>query len=257
MNDYQLSNRKMLKDVVVDITSKLGLNVSELSRAIGYGDGYLYHATKESVFNTNGDMRDEKLNSVLMKITSDDILNPVLYEKSRRFKLKGKLAQAALELETTEGEISQLVSGMLKGVKVSAVFLSDKVKISRFSRNGDITIQEFNMLSNLIDKVVRVEKEGKQAMLNRSDIVECKHPPVSTTSTSKVNSKNTHDWLDCDPFSEFSSETISNKHLEKNKEEKKPALLNPDQIAEKLKQQLGYSSALWVDGHLVLSGGAK
>ena len=34
---------------------------------------------------------------------------------------------------------------------------------------------------------------------------------------------------------------------------KKPTLLNKEQIAEKLKQYMGYQSALWVDGHLVLS----
>lgn len=36
-------------------------------------------------------------------------------------------------------------------------------------------------------------------------------------------------------------------------EQKKPILLSKDDIANELKRTLGYNTALWVDGHLVLS----
>ena len=222
--DYQNSNRKKLRDLLSKINSETGLSMSDLSFGIGRQKDHLNHASSENELHRNGDIKESTLEAFVVQLGNKNLIFRLRYKKSRCFKLKQHTASAAKELNISEGEISLLTSSLLVGSKASANYLSNRMTQSYFSRKGDIGNHEFNVLILTIGKVVKQQKNGERFILSKEstttperpvDVISYKREPVSDT--------------------------------------KKPTLLNPEQIAEKLKQQLGYSSALWVDGHLVLS----
>ena len=86
---------------------------------------------------------------------------------------------------------------------------------SQFSLRGDLDANELNTLIRAIDKVVK--KSKPETNYGGFELI-----TQQASSPAPTNNK-------------------------------KPTLLNKEQIAEKLKKYMGYSSALWVDGHLVLS----
>lgn len=222
--DYQDSNRKKLKDALDKIFVEKRLNMRELSLAVGRSEDYFSCATNESVFNSVGDISDKKMGSIMAQLGDKNLIFRLSYEKSRCFKLKQHTASAAKELNISEGEISLLASSLLVGSKASANYLSNRMTQSYFSRKGDIGNHEFNVLILTIGKVVKQQKNGERFVLSKE----------STTTPERP----------VDVIS-YNRELVSDT--------KKPTLLNPEQIAEKLKQYMNYSSALWVDGHLVLS----
>ena len=223
--DYQDSNRKKLKDALDKIFVEKRLNMRELSLAVGRSEDYFSCATNESVFNSVGDISDKKIGSIMAQLGDKNLIFRLSYEKSRCFKLKQHTALAAKELNISEGEISLLVSSSLNGVRASANYLSNKMTQSCFHMRGDIDAGELSLLILTIGKVVTQRKESELStpMSGRKEALEM---PLGSMLVYKRTPKRIV---------------------------KKPTLLNPEQIAEKLKQLMGYSSAMWVDGHLVLS----
>lgn len=263
--DYQNSNRKKLKDALGVIFAEKKLNMRELSLAIGCGEGYLCHVSKECVFNTAGDISDKKLEGIMMQLNNKKLTQDLLYEKSRRFKLKQRVLLAAKELNVSAGDISLLVSNLLKDPKASAHYLSNRMTISCFSRKGDMGVREFNLLLLTIGKAVKLEKDGEQFMISRNSGAEHEQPvgaitykrlpfaKLSDTDIAIDTSFNPYDSLESITHQSFNSAPTETLSAYQHGSSKKPTLLNPEQIAEKLKQYMNYSSALWVDGHLVLS----
>ena len=216
MNNYENSNRKKLRDHLDKISSETGLSMSVLSAGIGRNADYLNHASSENELRRNGDIRESTLNDLVEKLSNKDTIFMVSYNKSRCFKLKQQTVKAAKELNVSEGKISLLVSSLIVGEnKATNHYLSNKMAKSQFSLRGDLDANELNTLIRAIDKVVK--KSKPETNYGGFELI-----TQQASSPAPTNNK-------------------------------KPTLLNKEQIAEKLKKYMGYSSALWVDGHLVLS----
>ena len=216
MNDYESSNRKKLRDLLDKINSETGLSMTALSVGIGHDEYYLKNASSKVTLHTNGDIKESTLNDIVEKLSNKDTIFMVSYNKSRCFKLKQQTVKAAKELNVSEGKISLLVSSLIVGEnKATNHYLSNKMAKSQFSLKGDLDANEFNTLIRAIDKVVK--KAKPETNYGGFELI-----TQQASSPAPANNK-------------------------------KPTLLNKEQIAEKLKQYMGYSSALWVDGHLVLS----
>ena len=240
MNNYNSSNRKKLRDLLNKINSETGLSMSALSIGIGYKTDYLNHASSENELRRNGDIRESTLNDLVAKLSNKHTIFMLRYKKSRCFEVKQCTSVAAKELNVSEGKISLLVSSFLLGAnKATTHYLSNKMAKSQFSLKGDLDVNEFNTLIRAIEKVIEESK--------------LKAKKVDTNITIDTSS-DPFDGLELITQQSFSSTPKETSLVHKHSEFKKPTLLNQEQIAEKLKQYMGYSSALWVDGHLVLSG---
>lgn len=239
MNNYNSSNRKKLRDLLNKINSETGLSMSALSIGIGYKTDYLNHASSENELRRNGDIKESTLNDIEAKLSNKHTIFMLRYKKSRCFEVKQCTSVAAKELNVPEGKISLLVSSLILGAnKATTHYLSNKMAKSQFSMKGDLDINEFNMLIRAIEKVIEKSK--------------LKAKKVDTNITIDT-SLDPFDGLELITQKSFSSTPTETPLAHKHGGFKKPTLLNPEQIAEKLKQYMGYSSALWVDGHLVLS----
>ena len=141
------------------------------------------------------------------------------YSQSRRMRLSKHIDLICDIYATTRQDLSVAMG-------FSTTYLANKCGKSEFSNLGDLSSEKFKQIIDQVDEVVRLS--GKAGEL-----------------TYKRTPKNQD--------SSVVEQCVAVESSQIYIAPKKPILLTSEDVAEKMKEFFGYSSALWVDGHLVLS----
>lgn len=141
------------------------------------------------------------------------------YSQSRRMRLSKHIDSVCDKYAVTRQDLSVAMG-------FSTTYLANKCGKSEFSNIGDLSSERFKQLIDQVDEVIR--SSGK----------------AGDWTYKRTPKKQDDSMVEQRVVVESSQIYVAPK---------KPILLTSEDVAEKMKEFFGYSSALWVDGHLVLS----